>query len=101
MKVFWTETAKLSYAEELDFIYRKWGKKEVERFVLLSEEFIQILKSGRIEGKPTNKQNVKLYVMSKQTTLVYKLNKSEKCIELLLFWNNLKDPKALEKLIYE
>ena len=35
MTIFWTETAKLSYAEELDFIYRKWGNKEVEKFIAL------------------------------------------------------------------
>lgn len=101
MKVFWTETAKLSYAEELDFIHRKWGNKEVEKFITLSEEFIGILKSGRLEGKPTDEMDVKLYVISKQTTLVYKQNKSKKRIELILFWNNLKDPKAFEKLLYK
>jgi len=99
MNIFWAETARLSYAEELYFIHRKWGNKEVEKFIALSEEFIQILKSGRIEGKPTDKADVKLYVISKQTTLVYKLNKSEKRIELILFWNNLRNPKDFEKLI--
>ncbi|WP_100614292.1 hypothetical protein [Confluentibacter citreus] len=99
MDVFWTETAKLSFSEELDFIHRKWGNKEVEKFILLSEEFIEILKSGHLEGKPTDKKDVKLYVISKQTTLVYKLNNSQKRIELILFWNNLKNPKEFEKLV--
>ena len=99
MTIFWTETAKLSYAEELDFIYRKWGNKEVEKFIELSEEFLHILKSGLVEGKPTKKHTVKLFVISKQTTLVYKIDKSQNRIELILFWNNLKDPKEFNKLL--
>jgi len=43
--------------------------------------FIEILKSGHLEGKPTNEKDVKIYVISKQTTLVYKLNNSQKRIE--------------------
>ena len=44
MNIFWAETARLSYAEELYFIHRKWGNKEVEKFIALSEEFIQNIK---------------------------------------------------------
>lgn len=101
MKIVWTETASLSFAEELDFIFRKWGNKEVEKFINLSEEFLQILKSGRVEGKETGKRNVKIFVISKQTTLVYKIDKTKKHIVLVLFWNNLKNPKEFDKLIYK
>ena len=44
MEIIWAETAKVSYTEELDFIYRKWGGKQVENFIALSEEFFKILK---------------------------------------------------------
>ena len=44
MKIYWSETAKASYAEELEFIFKKWGDKEVEKFITLSEEFLEILK---------------------------------------------------------
>ena len=33
MKVFWTELAELSYAEELGFIDRKWTFREVNNFM--------------------------------------------------------------------
>ena len=82
MTIIWTETAKLSYAEELAFIHKKWEKQEVEKFILLSEEFINLLKSNLIEGKPTEKRNVRISVISKQTTVVYKIDPKKKQIHL-------------------
>jgi len=99
MNVYWTETAKSSFQDELDFIYRKWGKKEVDRFINLSTDFINLLVSGVLEGKPSRKRNIRISVISKQTTLIYRLNKKKKQIELILFWNNLKNPNQLENII--
>lgn len=101
MIILWAKTAKLSFAEELDFIFKKWGNKEVEKFVALSEEFLQILKSGLIEGKASFNKEIRICVISKQTTLVYKINKPKTQIVLILFWNNLKNPKALKKILYK
>ncbi len=99
MKVIWSKTAELSFAEELDYIFIKWGIKEVEKFINLSDEFLKILQSGLVEGKPSKKRDIRLFVISKQTTLVYKIDTIKKQIVLILFWNNLKNPKGFEKLI--
>jgi len=99
MKVFWTDTAKSSFQEELSFINKKWGKKEVTNFINLSTDYINLLVSGVLEGKPSRRRNIRISVISKQTTLVYKLNKKSKQIELILFWNNLKNPNQLESII--
>ncbi len=99
MTIFWTKTAKDSFQEELDFIYIKWGNKEVDRFINLSVEFVDLLAKGLIEGKSSKKRNIRISVISKQTTLVYKINTVKNQIELVLFWNNLKDPNKLEKII--
>lgn len=34
--IYWTELAKVSYEEELDFINYKWNLREVEKFMDLS-----------------------------------------------------------------
>ena len=71
----------------------------MEKFITLSEEFLQLLASEFILGKPTFKKGIRVSVISKQTSVVYKLNPSEKHIELLLFWNNLKNPEEYQKLL--
>lgn len=97
MKVIWGEKAKQSYAEELEFIFKKWNTKEVEKFMLLVNDYLEKLKSGIIEGKNSHKTGIKSLVISKQTTLFFDVNKTENSIELLLFWNNKRNPKLLKK----
>ena len=65
MKIKWSETARLTYAEELDFIYLKWGNKEVENFINLSDCFLKTLSTGTFEGKLARKGTLKMSVISK------------------------------------
>jgi len=99
MNIHWSDTAKESYAEELDFIFKKWGNKEVVNFMNLSDNFLKTLGSGIVEGKPSKKGKFRVSVISKQTSLVYKFDRKTKRIDLILFWNNLKNPKEFERLL--
>jgi plasmid stabilization system protein ParE len=99
MNVFWSETAKATYAEELDFIYRKWGTKEVEKFINLSITFIKTLKTGVLVGKPIKKKEFRISKISKQTSLVYSIDKKNNLVTLITFFNNKMNPKTLKKLL--
>lgn len=99
MKVVWTEKAELSYAKELEVISKKWTNKEVGNFMNLVDDFIKKLEAGLIEGKISSKRNIRSFVISKQTTLYFSVNKSESVIELILFWNNKFNPKKLKKAL--
>ncbi len=99
MNVFWTRTAEITYAEEIDFIRKKWNEKQVILFVNLVEDFISILKTGVLIGRPYKIENVRISVISKQTTLVYKVYEKQNRIDLLLFWNNKKDPREFNKFL--
>lgn len=96
MTVIWTKHAKFSFNEELEFIVKKWNEKEVEGFIQLVDDFIKKLKTGILQGKISPKTNIRSFVISKQTTLFFTINENSKTIVLLLFWNNLKDPKNLK-----
>ena len=99
MKVLWTQSAERTYFDEIDFISLKWNESEVDKFVLLVENFIQILESGILIGRPYNIENVRFSVISKQTSLVYRIYPQKNQIDLLLFWNNKRDPKEFEKFL--
>jgi hypothetical protein len=43
--------------------------------------------------------NIYSLSLSEQTTFFYKINKDLSLIELLLFWNNLRNPDDLIKLL--
>lgn len=65
----------------------------------LVDDYIQKLENGIIEGRISPKTKIRCSVISKQTTLFFTVNKSINTIYLLLFWNNLKDPKELKKTL--
>lgn len=99
MEVIWSKHAKHSFSDELEFILLKWSLKEVENFITLVETHIEKLKSGTIEGQVSRKTKIRRLVISKQTTLFFELNKEANRIELLLFWNNKRDPKELMEML--
>ena len=97
MKIVWTETAELTYKAELDFILKKWNVKERNKFILLIDEVTQRLVEFPTIGRYSDTGDIYL-VISKQTTLIYRLLDDD-ILELLLFWNNKQNPDDLEQII--
>lgn len=93
----WLGDASISYYNEIDFIFLKWNDKEVEKFILLVDENLKRLSINPNIGIPVN--TIFRIVISKQTTLFYKVIENEKRIDLLFFFNNLKNPAELNKLL--
>mgnify|MGYP000368544974 CR=1 FL=1 len=97
--ITWTDYAKFSYFEELDFIDKKWTLKEVENFIVLVEDFIKQLSSRVIQGKFYTNNDIYSVVISKQTTVFYRRYPKQNSIALLLFWNNQKNQNSLKRLL--
>lgn len=94
----WTFSALNSYYEEMKFICLKWNQKEVLKFENLVANELERLSKNPTLGK-INFKNTYSIKISKQTTLMYRINNNSKSIELLLFWNNQKNPEDLSKLL--
>ena len=88
-KVVWVPLAVETYMEEIDFIFLKLNQKEVDDFVILVDENLKRLSINPLIGQIH--KNVYKIVLSKQTSLFYKIIEDEKKIELVYFWNNKKD----------
>jgi len=99
-QINWTFLAEKSYSKELEFINLKWNTKEVLRFMNLVDDIIEKLQLGLIEGNVSKKTNFRRIVLSKQTTLFFEKSDSNQQINLLLFWNNKRNPKDLAELIH-
>jgi plasmid stabilization system protein ParE len=95
----WTLRAELTCYKEIDFIESKWSLKEVEKFIDLVEDKIQNLSTGILTGKPGNIAGVNILVLSKQTSLAYKVFEEVSRIELLTFWSNKVDPEEYQSFI--
>jgi plasmid stabilization system protein ParE len=97
--IIWQPLAIESFYEELDFILLKWNPKEAEKFSILVEDSLFRIRSKPEIGKFNSKKEIYSLVLSKQTTLIYKIIENADQIDLLLFWNNKKNPKLLQKLL--
>ena len=98
-KIIWQPNFVASYEEEIDFIFRKWTSKEVHHFQDLVNHNLSLLTTNPTIGTFNKSLGVYALVISKQTTLYYGFNEKTKIIDLYLFWNNLKNPKELNKLL--
>ncbi|PQJ74191.1 type II toxin-antitoxin system RelE/ParE family toxin [Polaribacter gangjinensis] len=98
MEINFTTSANISFEDEIDFIFRKWNLDEVEKFINLVDDFIINLSKNPYLGKKSNKRAIRVFVISKQTTIIYKVYEDLNKIDIIYFWNNKRNPKEMKKL---
>lgn len=100
LKIKWSTLAEITFADEIDFILRKWNLVEADKFVSLVYDYLERLTTNPNIGIFNSESNCYSIVISKQTTLYYKILESEKKVELILFWNNKQNPIHLKKILH-
>ena len=97
--IHWSTLSQITFTEEIEYIFKKWNQTEVDNFgLLVQENLTRLSKSPKIGNRYSN-NNIYYFVISKQTSLFYKISEDELRIDLILFWNNKKNPKNLDKYI--
>ncbi|MFY7957031.1 MAG: type II toxin-antitoxin system RelE/ParE family toxin [Flavobacterium sp.] len=97
--IHWSKLAEITFSEEMDFIFEKWNQKEVDKFGLLVQNCLQSISENPKIGKNESENQVYSFVISKQTTIYFKISEIELRIDLILFWNNKKNPILLDKYL--
>lgn len=97
-KIEWTFNADISFTEESNFILSKWNVSEVHKFEELVNQNLEKISINPTIGNFKYK-NVYSLVISKQTTIYYRVNNQTNTIQIIVFWNNLKNPIELIKLL--
>jgi hypothetical protein len=89
----------MTYQSEMEYIYFKWNVKEVQKFQELVIENLNRLSLNPLLGKYDSNLKIYFFLISKQTTLYYSINQNTKIVNLLVCWNNQKNPNDLIKLL--
>ena len=97
--IHWSKLAEITFSEEMDFIFEKWNQKEVDKFGLLVQNCLQSISENPKIGKNESENQVYSFVISKQTTIYFKISEIELRIDLILFWNNKKNPILLDRYL--
>lgn len=98
-KVEWKPMATYSYFNEMDFIFSKWNETDVQKFEDLVYDLLSTLSKTPEIGIYKSQNNCYSLVISKQTTLYYKIIEDKSQIDLVLFWNNMQNPTHIKKLL--
>ena len=98
-KIIWQLSSEITYSDEIDYIYFKWNLKEVEKFQKLVIENLNRFSTNPLLGKYESNLKIYSYVISNQTTPYYSINHNQNIVNLLIFWNNQKNPEGLNKLL--
>jgi plasmid stabilization system protein ParE len=92
-QIFWTSAAKKSYEEVIEFLAQRWSQKEINQFILRTEEVL-ILMSNNPNIYPIVSPDIHRCILSKHNSLFFKINDDK--ITILACWDNRKDPGNLK-----
>ncbi|MCL5028945.1 MAG: type II toxin-antitoxin system RelE/ParE family toxin [Bacteroidetes bacterium] len=94
-KIFWTSHAYSDFSQIVRFIKETWGKKSAEEFIDQIDAIVNLLSNFPFIGKIIYLQkHIRSFVISKQTTLIYRI-KDEK-ITILNLFDNRQSPDKLK-----
>ena len=96
MKIVWNNNALESLDENIDYLKKKWSMRDVEIFLDIVDEKVEILKSFPEIGTLCEfKLLLRQFVITKHITLFYEID----AIYLHLFWLNFNDKVDLQMLL--
>ena len=95
-KIINTSLAKKTLINNVNYLLREFGKSQVDAFLKKVEEVTSLLEVDPYVFQRHNDNTYNILVV-KQVTMYYEVKL--KTVQILLFWNNYKNPKTLIELI--
>jgi hypothetical protein len=91
--IVWSPLARRTYLDVLEYLEEEWTFREIERFVLRTEEALTHIKTNPSLYPYSKKSDTHKCILVKQVSLIYRVKGS--VAELLVFWDNRQDPARL------
>ena len=99
MKVIWSAKARITYFNVLDYLEKHWTKKEIIQFSNRTEMVIRaIQKNPGIFPLSHKHKNIRKAIVDKNNSFFYQVDKINKAIFLLTFFDNRQNPERLRNI---
>jgi plasmid stabilization system protein ParE len=93
VKILWTKAAQSSFDNIVDYLKNKWSINSAIKFVNKTIVFLDILQKHPEIGKKENiKNDLRSFVLTRQTTIFYRI-KNDTTIVLLKFFDTRQNPE--------
>ncbi len=97
-KIISSYIAKITLHQNTEYLKKEWTFKEVQNFINKIKEITIILKKDPfVFQKWEHNTTIRKIKVVKQVTLFYVIE--GETVEILLFWNNYKNPDDLKELL--
>ena len=97
-KVINSLTARKTFQQNLRYLEEEWTFKEIQDFLEKTDEILEILKKAPYTFQEwEHDSSIRKIQVVKQITIFYCI--TNRSVEILVFWNNYKNPNNLLKLI--
>jgi plasmid stabilization system protein ParE len=95
--VIWSDLAVKTYISNIQYLETQFTETEIKAFITAVQRKIALLRTQPRLGRLTNKrENVRVTVIHKRVTLIYRYRPIKHEIQLVRFWNNYQNPKRLK-----
>ncbi len=95
-KLIWSEEAMKNLEAIIEYLENKWTKKEIKKFTkLLDKQLNVILNNPHLFAKSDNSKALRKSVLSKQTTIYYRITEDE--IRIITLFDNRQNPEKLHR----
>lgn len=100
MEVIWSAKARITYFNVLDYLEKHWTKKEIIQFSNRTEMVIRVIqKNPGIFPYSFKHKNIRKAIIDKNNSFFYQVDKANKSIYLLTFFDNRQNPENLKHLL--
>ena len=97
MEVIWSAKARITFFMVLDYLEKNWSKAELLQFNRKTEIVIQaIQKNPGIFACSSKHKNIRRAIIDKNNSIFYQVNKKNRKIYLLTFFDNRQNPESLK-----
>ena len=97
IKIIWTNKAEKTFDDIIEYLQNQWSEKSAIKFVRKANEIINSISLNPYTFQKSNKENIRLAVIMKHTSLYYEIIESK--IYLLIFWDNRQNPQKISKYL--
>lgn len=96
--IIWSPDALSSFDDRIKYLKIHWTEKEIVNFRKRVKEYLETLSEEPLIGKkPGRRKNLHIGLVIKPVSLIYRVSKIRKEIELVLFIDNRQDPKKIKR----
>jgi plasmid stabilization system protein ParE len=93
LKARWTREAEESFEGIIDYLQAEWSEKEVRSFVRKADALIRQIEKNPYQFSASRFYEIRRAVITKHTSLFYRVNEQDQIVELYSFWDNRRNPE--------